>query len=255
MNIISENPVPSLAQLRARIAALEGVGQDSVAGILSLGIAAIDTALPWGGLPRGCLHEIVGLAIEDGLEHGAALGFAAFWLGRLAADRRRPVLWVGGDELYAPGLAALGLTPERLVVVRPGRDAQALWAVEEGLRCRDLAGVLGEVWKLDATAARRLQLAARASGVTALLLNRGTAAGPALTRWRIGPASSESRTGVGPWRWRVELSHCRGKGVGEGRTVWLVEWNDATEGLHLISPADDRPTSLRGTEPSCATLG
>ena len=247
--------MPSLSQLRARIAALEGGGRDSMAGILSSGMAAIDAALPWGGLPRGCLHEIVGLPMTDGLDHGAALGFAAFWLGRLAADRHRPVLWVGGSELYAPGLATLGLAPEHLVVIRPGRDAQTLWAIEEGLRCRDLAGVLGEVWKLDITAARRLQLAARTSGVTALLLNRGNAAGPALTRWRIGPAPSEDRTGVGPCRWRVELSHCRGRDTGKDKTVWLVEWNDAIGGLHLVIPTGGRSDTVRRAESPYIALG
>lgn len=238
------SPVP-LAQLRARVAALEGVGRESVAGIQPFGVAEIDRILPWGGAPLGCLHEIASVVRADEAEHGAALGFAALWLGRLAAGQGRPVLWVAErDDLYAPGLAALGLPVERLLVVRPKGAAQALWALEQGLQCRGVAGVLGEVWGLDFTAARRLQLAARASGVTALVVNRGEGTGTALTRWRVGPAPSEgpAEMGVGAWRWRLELCRCRGRGTGGDGCVatWLVEWNDETRCLRVAAPAGDR---------------
>ncbi len=230
----------SLAQLRARIAALEGSGRNDEIEVLPFGLAEIDGVLPWGGLPRGGLHEIVPAPLADGVEHGAALGFAAWWLGRLteSAGLGGPVLWVAADDgLYAPGLAALGLAAERLLMVRADGVKQLLWVMEQGLHCRGLGGVLGEVRGLDLAAARRLQLAARTSGVTALLLNRGDACGPALTRWRIGPAAGDGPAGegVGRWRWRVELVRCRGKGVGEDGLVaaWLLEWNDEARSLEL----------------------
>jgi len=234
---------PSLSQLRARIAALEGVGRAEGAGVWPLGVAAIDAVLPWGGIPLGCLHEIAPVVQSDGLEDGAALGFAALWLGRLAEGLDKPVLWVAGDDdLYAPGLAALGLTPAKLVVVRPAKAAQALWAMEEGARCRGLAGVLGEVSGLAITAARRLQLAAQTSGVPILVINRGTPIASAVTRWKVGPAPSDglAEEGVGPWRWRVELARCRGRGFGED-AAWLVEWGDETHCLGVVAPAGDRP--------------
>jgi protein ImuA len=205
---------------------------------MSFGAAEIDAVLPWGGVPLGCLHEIAG-AVDDGGEDAAALGFAALWLGRLAAGQDRPVLWVTmTDDLYPPGLAALGLAIHRLVVVRPARGVQLAWAMEEGLRCPGLAGVLGEVHGMDLTAARRLKLAARGSGGTALLLNRGGAVGPATTRWRVGSAPSEALdAGVGAWRWRVALSRCRGCAVGDDGAVaaWLVEWSEETHGLAVAA--------------------
>lgn len=234
-----------LARLRSRIAALEGVGGEAVAGALPLGVAQMDTVLPWGGLALGCLHEVAGPHYGDGIADGPAAAFAAVLLGRMAAQAGKPVLWIGsGDEVYAPGLAALGLPPQRLVMVRPYRAAQALWAMEEGLRCRALAGVLAEAWRLDLTAARRLQLAARASGVPALLLNHGEPTGVAVTRWRVGAAASRSdpALGVGTWSWRVELLRCRGRGVDDTGMVaaWEVEWDDEARSLRLAAPVGDR---------------
>jgi protein ImuA len=240
----------SLDRLRSRIATLEGTGRESVAGVISLGEAQVDAALPWGGLPLGCLHEVAPILSPEGIEDGAALGFAALLLGRLAAARGRPVLWVAArNDLYPPGLAGLGLAPERLLMVRPGPAAQGLWALEEAVRCAGLSGVLGEVRGIDFTAARRLQLAARGSGVAALLLNRGQPCGPAVTRWRVGPAPGEGLSAEGgrSWRWRLELTHCRGRGAGEEGVVsaWTVEWCDEARGFRVATPASDRSAGER----------
>jgi protein ImuA len=238
------SPSPTLARLRARISALEGPAGEGGGKVLPLGVAALDAALPGGGISLAALHEIAPAAQSDGVAHGAALGFAAWWLGRLAASQGKPVLWVtASPDLYAPGLALLGLTAGRLLVVRPRHVQQALWAMEEGLHCRALAAVLGEVSGADFTVARRLSLAARARGVTALLLNGGAAAAPAVTRWRVGPAAS--REGAGGWRWQVELCRCRGRGLapeGEGAaTRWLLEWNNETHCLGVAALPGDRP--------------
>lgn len=229
----------TLAQLRRRIALLEAPEGQGRHAVLPFGVAAIDAVLPWGGLPLGALHDVA--ATDEG-DDGAALGFSAILLGRLAARQDKPVLWVAGrDDLYAPGLAALGLPPARLLMARPGRGSCPLWAMEEGARCGGLAGVVGEVWDLDDTAARRLQLAARTSGVTVLVLNRRAGSTAALTRWRIAPVSTVPTT-EGPWRWRVALPRCRGRGAGEGGSVaeWLVEWNDETHCLRLAAVPGDR---------------
>ena len=239
-------PSPAdLARLRARIAALEGVGGEAVSGAVALGLPEVDAVLPWGGLALGCLHEVTQEPRGDGVVDGAATAFAAMLLGRLAAEAHKPALWIGhGDMPYAPGLGQLGLSPERLVLVRPYRAAQCLWALEEALRCRALAGVMAEVWDIDLTAARRLQLAAKASGVPALLLNHGPASGAAVTRWRVGARSSRSdpALGVGAWCWNVELLRCRGRGVDDqGRvSAWEVEWDEQARGLRLVAPAADR---------------
>src|SRR6516225_240155 len=98
----------SVEALRTRIAALEGLWQgggrcQGAPAAVTLGLDALDRALPWSGLPVACLHEIAAAAAAD----GAATGFAAILLARLAAaegERPRPVLWcAAGDGLYGPG--------------------------------------------------------------------------------------------------------------------------------------------------------
>jgi protein ImuA len=162
-------PAPSLSALRERIREIE---QPARHGVLPFGVAAIDGALPGGGLALGAVHEIIG---EGGPVHDAppTAGFAAGILARLGDG---PMLWcLRRADLYGPGLMAHGLDPSRLVLVTAARDDEILWAVEEGLRAgpaSGLAAVVGELGRLPMVAGRRLQLAAERSGVTALVLKR-----------------------------------------------------------------------------------
>jgi protein ImuA len=263
-----------LPELRERIRRIERPTA-LVHGVLPFGIAAIDQVLPGGGLALGALHEILGVGGDE--EDGAlAAAFAAGILGRLGLHRTpgtpalaggRPgapppagegrgggmVQWcLPRPDLYGPGLAAHGLDPARLVLVRAPRDAEILWAMEEGLRAPGIAAVVGEVGSLAAVASRRLQLAAERSGITAFLLRRwrdgGQAAheralpNAAVTRWRIAALPSKSlpgEPGVGRPRWRVELLRCRG---GEP-ACWEVEEADATGHVSLAAALADRPAA------------
>ncbi len=223
-----------LADLRARIQRLEGLGGEG-ARTLPFGVPDLDSVFPAGGLPLGCLHEVTG----EG--PGAGTAFTAGLLAKLATAAA-PVVWiVRGRDLHAAGLAAYGLTPDRLIAVRATRDADALWAMEEALRCKRLSAVLGEVGALDLTASRRLQLAAESSGVTGVLLQTGprrSAASAAVTRWRIAPAPSEPlEPGVGDPRWSVALERCRGGRPG----VWLLEWRDGALVDAATAPARTAP--------------
>ena len=109
------------------------------------------------------------------------------------------MVWIGPrNELFGPGLAELGLAPERLIVVRARPAAARLWALEEALRSPGLAAALAEVDQLSLTQSRRLQLAAEAKGVTALLLRppgAGATPSAAATRWQIEAAPSEAAGG------------------------------------------------------------
>src|SRR5512144_2169615 len=186
-----------LASLRARIARIGGAGVERMRETLPLGVAAIDAVLPGGGLPRGCLHEIV--AADVG---GAAAAFAAVLLAGLAGDGGS-VVWCRRDpglhatKLYGPGLAVFGLDLRRLLVVRARREIDVLWAMEEGLRSGAVSAVLGEVAAAPLIALRRLQLAAETGGTTGLLLRpfgAPAAAGSATTRWRVASVPSHPLT-------------------------------------------------------------
>jgi protein ImuA len=243
-----------LPELRERVRRIER-SRLAIHGVLPFGVAAIDRVLPDGGLARGALHEILGAGGDE--EDGAlAAAFAAGILGRLAGDGT--VLWcLPRPDLYGPGLAAHGLDPAHIVLVRAPRDGEILWAMEEGLRAPGIAAVVGEVGTLAAVASRRLQLAAERSGITAFLLRRwrdgGQAAhernlpNAAVTRWRIAALLSQplrGASGVGRPRWRVELLRCRG---GEP-ACWEVEEADATGHVSLASALADQPPASVSTE-------
>jgi protein ImuA len=249
-----------LGELREQIRALEGWGAGAAgtagktAAILSLGIPDIDCRLPWGGLPRGALHEIFAADVDDA---GAATGFCAALAAMLLKNGRGSVLWCEGSRaldaggLYAPGLARFRLPPERLIAVRAARDADVLWAMEEGLRAGRLAAVIGEIDGISLTASRRLQLAAEQGGVAALLLrpqSPAPAPSAALTRWRIGARpnagqQTDPEPGLGAAGWRAEMFRCRGG----GGHAWEVEWRDETGGFAMAAAFRDRSAVPRAS--------
>src|SRR3954469_25999336 len=76
-----EVPRPGpLAALRERIRQIE---QPARHGVLPFGVAAIDRALPGGGLALGAVHEIRGIG-SDEEDGAAACGFIAGILARLS---------------------------------------------------------------------------------------------------------------------------------------------------------------------------
>lgn len=245
-----------LAELRARIRTLEGAGSVTPGPALSLGLAAIDRHLPQGGLGLGQVHE---LARDGPGQSGAVTGFATALLGRRIGAG--PILWCGRHlDLYGPGLSGLGLDPGRLILARPRSQADLLWTMEEGLRTRGLAAVVGEVaGAVDLGASRRLQLAAEAGGGLGLVLDgvpagdgSGLAANALTTRWRVAalPAGSTAEgIGIGRARWRLSLWRCRGGSPG----IWDVEWNDETGDFALVAALADRPRQAR--PPALARAG
>ncbi len=142
-----------------------------------------------GGLKLGALHEIVAARPGD---RPAAAGFALALAAHLQAARTKaPVVWIGEDfagleqgALYGPGLALHGIDPACLLLVHAANAKEALWAMEEALKCRAPAAVIGEIWSAkayDLTASRRLVLAAQKHGTPGLLFLAGLAGAAALS--------------------------------------------------------------------------
>lgn len=257
-----------MARLRARVAALEqdGIAPAACREILSTGMAEIDRFLPRGGLPRGAVHEVA----EDMGGEGAA---PAAWIARMLAALSGPVLWCARKpDLYAPGLAWLGLDPGRLVMVRAARDRDLFWTLEEAGREPGFAAVVGEIPGIDLTASRRLQLVAGMSGTTIFLLHRplgnrpGAQASAAMTRWRMTPQPSAvvaQKPGMagptldelGAPRWRLELLRARGGRPGQ----WIVELDHETRRFHILPDLEHRPAlwpaSGRADEGHAAAAG
>jgi protein ImuA len=132
--------------------------------------------------------------------------------------------------------------------------------MEEGLRHRGLAGVVGEVGRMSMTASRRLQLAAERSGTMAIAIRRWRKMADAAdlgqptaadTRWRVTalPSSPLPTAGIGRPRWMLELLRCR---AGEAFDV-EVEASDAGGHIRLPSPMADRSyTAIPGPRRAAA---
>jgi len=235
------SPLPAL--LREQVRRLERAHSAVRPGrqTVPLGLPDIDRLLADGGLLTGALHEIEAGPAPSGrvaAHDGAALGFTAFLLGRLGPGT---LLWcrqpAGGDApLYAPSLAAW-IDPARLLMVAARREEDLFWAMEEGLRTPGIAAVVGETRAADPTAGRRLALASEKSGVPALLLRPqpGPVQSVCATRWRVASAPSPDLCRV---RWQVELRRNRfGMPSAEETPCWLLEWNDETRHLAMVSQA------------------
>src|ERR1700748_1021047 len=168
MGIAANSSSIPLAELRWIMEA--AAGHPAHPDVLPFGIEAIDTALPGGGLALGAVHEFS----EDGPRGGyaaCAVLFAAGILARLPG----PVLWcLHSRDLFAPALARVGLHPDRIIFCETWKDAEILPAMEEGLRLRGLAGVVGELNRISLTPSRRLQLVAETTVVPALIIRRSS---------------------------------------------------------------------------------
>jgi protein ImuA len=193
--------------------------------------------------PSPTLSELFAKHPRDG-------GWAGFLLAQL--ETGKPMLWVQdrmaileSGRIYPPGL------PSQELIHVEARDARdALWAMEEGVRCAALSAVIGEIWgdpkALDFTATRRLAVASERSGVSCWLVRLGGTANlsGARMRWRIGSAPSllnplDARAPGSP-AWDADLFRARGMSPGR--------WSIVREAglFHLASAPGDRALGEEG---------
>ena len=182
--------------------------------IFPSGFRGIDRLLPVGGIGGGSLIEWIG-----GPASGAAtLAFAV--AARLRVARAEggagPILVVDRQGRFHPpavmpwlegppqgkskgGGAAVGA----LVVVRPSREEEEIWAIDQALRCPGVTAVLAWPQRVSSTALRRWQLAARGSGTVGFLVRPPRACRE--------PSWAEARLNVAGvpmlGRWRGEGTH------------------------------------------------
>jgi cell division inhibitor SulA len=165
------------------------LGRSGLPGISS-GFPALDAELPGGGWPVGALTEI--FPEREGIGELRLLGPALASLAQLGTQ----LAWIAPPYLpYAPALAAAGIDPAKLLVVRTASAKDALWALEQALRSNACGAVLA--WLPKAKSAlkyadlRRLQIAAEGARAPAFLFRSGDAAcesSPAALRISVGAA-------------------------------------------------------------------
>lgn len=194
----------------------------------------------------GARHCEVFASGREATGAAAALALALDGLQADGATESGTVLWVQDAAAlrltgrpYRPGLPAA--LRRRLVHVAARTPEDALFALEEGVRCHELACVIGELAgnprALDFTASRRLSLAAERHGVPLYLVRLDAARdlSSARLRWQVAaapsPAPRWNAQAPGSPSWRAELFRARGHAPGE----WILR----DDGHDLVAdPAD-----------------
>jgi protein ImuA len=205
------------------------------------GLGPVARVFPNGVFPTGAVHEFLSDSREDAAATG---GFVAALLGPLLRTGGVGI-WIGtGRLLFPPALKWFGIDPEKIVFIDLAREKDAIWAMEESLKCEGLAAVVGEIREIDFTASRKLQLAVEKSRVTGFLLRHQpgkTGVVAAVARWRISALPSlpvDGLPGLGFPRWKTQLLKVRNGLPGE----WIVEWahgrfrHTAEEGSSVGTP-------------------
>lgn len=193
---------------------------------------------PLKGVP--ILSEVFSGTVAD----AAVAGFVLAHLPRTQA----PVLWVqdrlSGKETGRPYLSVPDAV-QPAIMVNVSRPADVLWAMEEGLRCKALGAVIGEIWgapkALSFTATKRLALRAEAAGLPCWLIRH--AASPDLSaardRWQIGslPAAAHQHDAQAPGlpRWSAELFRSRRTKPGK----WVATYDRTAHRIDMVPPLRD----------------
>lgn len=170
-------------------------------------------------IPPGVLHEVF---VDEQRNGTAGLGFALGLARGLLGGGRQAILYLQladqAQEMgvpYALGLRSFGIDPAKLILARTASLTELLWAMEEAIACRAVAGVIADILghpkALDFTVSRRLSLRSSAGGSSVFLIRHGREreASAAKLRWRVQPAGSAGQPfdpqAPGPPRYLVTL--------------------------------------------------
>ncbi|HJP03639.1 MAG: translesion DNA synthesis-associated protein ImuA [Gammaproteobacteria bacterium] len=131
------------------------------------GFAVLDRRLG-GGWPVEGLTEL--LFSKQGIGELRLLMPALAFLSRAGSPEERQdvaagdggwIAWVAPPHIpYAPALGLYGVDTSRVLVIRPDKQADVLWAMEQALRSSTCVAVLAWLAALDERSMRRLRLAA-----------------------------------------------------------------------------------------------
>lgn len=190
----------------------------------TLGLGPLETAFPNGVFPKSTVHELV---CADREQAAAAGGLVSGVLSLLLQEGGICV-WIGRRRLFPPALAAFGVAPHRVIFISLGKDKDALWVMEEALKCSGLTAVVCELREMDFKQSQRFQRAVEHSRVTGFVLRNAKAklsSTACAARWQVSALPSTdlgALPGLGFLRWQVALLKVRNGQAGS----WVLEWQE-----------------------------
>jgi protein ImuA len=213
-------------KLQAEINAMQGLGKLSEK-MPNAAFAPFGDAFPDHTFPVGAIHEFISY---EPVEAASTTGFITALVGKFMKNDGL-CLWIGKDrKVFPSGLKHFGLQPDRIIFISTSRQKDALWIIEESLKCESLTAVVGEIKELSFTESRRFQLAVEQSGVNCFIHRHQPYRENAVactTRWKITPLPStaaDALPGVGNSCWDVQLLKVR-----NGKpSFWQVSWTAET---------------------------
>lgn len=221
-----------IEELQRQILKLQG-NQPPSGQEQSLGLGPIEHAFPGKVFPRAAIHELISVNPESA---ACTNGFLSVML-RSLMQHNGSCLWISTRRtIFPPALKTFGIEPDRILFVDVNTVKDALWAMEEALKCNALNAVVGEFTALTFDESRRLQLAVEQSKVTGFIHRfkpkvENTVA--CVSRWKVTPHFSElpdALPGMGFPRWNIDLLKVR-----NGKPAsWQVKWSPQG-GLEYIS--------------------
>lgn len=224
-----------IAQLQKDILVLQGFKTGGNNTSIDVGLGAIKNAFPNNQFPLGAIHEFIAAGAEDAAATG---GFVAAVLASLM-HHKGATIWISSSRnIFPPALQSFGIAPDKIIFIDLHKEKQIAWVMEEALKCKGLAAVVGEMPELSFTTSRRLQLAVEQSQVTGFILRqnpRNSNTTACVARWQITSLPSEleeGMPGVGFPRWNVHLLKVRNGRPGS----WQVEFT-AGRLRHIIKTA------------------
>ncbi|MBI3408393.1 MAG: hypothetical protein HY040_08555 [Planctomycetes bacterium] len=226
-----------------------------------LAVPGLEEVLPDGQLPAGAIVEFLSA------HEGAGAWTLALIMARQACGEHKVLVVHDGQKcFYPPAASQLGIDLRRAIVIRPHRQAQALAALVQSLRCPAVGATIGAFDGLAAVPFRRLQLAAETGGGISFLMRPASvlrqpsfaAVRLLVTPWRAGSVSDRrtprSNTPVAygsPLNdvrcVRIEIVRFRGAKAGRS---FLVEIDDEKGDVHLSARLAAAKTLARSARAS-----
>ena len=180
-----------VSRLRRAVTRLEHSSLPEDDRPVSAGSSALDRLLPQQGLKRGTLVEYLSAAA------GGGAGILALAAAREACRQGRAFVALDCQrQFYPPAAAAWGIDLSGTLVLRPKNEADALWALDQALRCPGVGAVWAPWNRLEERDFRRLQLAAEAAGRSASWCVPARRRGHpswADVQWLVAPVGQASR--------------------------------------------------------------